>query len=196
MNLPPPTHMTTTLNILGLSGSLRARSFNQFALQAASAAMPAGMTLQAYDYADVPLYNGDLEARGIPEPVLKLRQAVESADAVLIASPEYNFSVPGVLKNALDWLSRTNPQPFKGKPVALMSATQGPVGGARSQYELRKILGAIDALVLVKPEVFMGLAQNRFDAQGRLTDAATTKIIEAQMAALRDWILRLRAAPA
>jgi len=185
--------MTPTLNILGLPGSLRSRSYNQFALRAAAGLMPPGMALQVYDYSDVPLYNGDVEARGIPEPVQKLRAAIEAADGVLIASPEYNFSVPGVLKNAIDWMSRTNPQPFKGKPVAIMTATQGPLGGGRSQYEWRKILGAVDALALVKPEVFMSLAQNRFDADGQLTDAATTKAIETQMAAFQAWILRLRA---
>jgi len=188
--------MTTSLNILGLPGSLRSKSFNQLALAAAARLMPAGMTLQVHDYREVPLYNGDDEARGIPEPVQRLRAAIEAADGVLIASPEYNFSVPGVLKNAVDWISRTNPQPFKGKPVAVMTATQGPVGGARSQYEWRKILGSVDALVLVKPEVFMGLAQNRFDAQGQLTDAATIKAIEAQMVAFQSWILRLRGTPA
>lgn len=183
----------TTLKILGLCGSFRARSYNQMAMQAAARLMPEGMTLQAHDYAGVPLYNQDLQDQGMPPAVEQLRAAVEAADGVLIVSPEYNFSVPGVLKNAIDWVSRTTPQPFKGKPVAVMTATQGPVGGGRSQYEWRKILGSIDALVLVKPEVFMGLVQNRFDAQGQLTDAATTKAIQDQMLAFRAWVLRLKA---
>jgi chromate reductase, NAD(P)H dehydrogenase (quinone) len=183
----------TPLNILALSGSLRAKSYNHMALEATRALLPAGVSMAIHDYADIPLYNQDVQDRGFPASVERLRAAVAAADGVLICSPEYNFSVAGVLKNAIDWLSRTTPQPFKGKPVAIMSATQGPLGGARSQYELRKILGSIDALVLVKPEVFMGFVQNRFDAQGQLTDAATVKIITDQMLAFQQWMLRLRA---
>lgn len=179
------------LKILALSGSLRAKSFNHLALQATQRLLPKGVSMQIHDYSGVPLYNQDVQDRGVPEAVEQLRAAVAAADGVLIASPEYNFSISGVLKNAIDWLSRTTPQPFKGKPVAIMSATQGPLGGARHQYELRKVLGSIDALVLVKPEVFMGVAQNRFDTQGQLTDAATIKAIEDQMLAFQAWMLRL-----
>ena len=181
----------TTLNILGISGSLRAKSYNHQALQAAAQVMPEGMQLQIADYADIPLFNQDVLSAGVPASVESLRARIAAADAVLSASPEYNFSVAGVLKNAIDWLSRTTPQPFKDKPVAMLSATMGPLGGARSQYDLRKILGGLEAIVLPKPEVFIGMAQNRFDANGVLTDEATRKMLTDQMSALKAWIARV-----
>ena len=183
-------------SILGISGSLRAMSYNRFALLAAAQLMPGGMTLTIADYSDLPLYNQDNQAPATLAAVDKLRVQVASADALLIASPEYNYSVTGVLKNAIDWLSRTSPQPFKEKPVALLSATQGPVGGARNQYELRKILNGLEALVLNKPEIFIGMCQTRFDDKGELTDAATRKLIGDQMLALRAWIKRIEPAVA
>jgi chromate reductase, NAD(P)H dehydrogenase (quinone) len=186
----------TPLHILGLCGSLRSKSMNGLALQAAGRLMSDGMRLQVHDFSGVPLYNQDVHDQGIPAAVEQLRDAVLAADGVLIASPEYNFSISGVLKNAIDWLSRITPQPFKGKPIAIMSATTGPIGGGRSQYELRKVLGSVDALVLVKPEVFMGQAQNRFDAQGQLADEATIKAVQAQMVAFEAWIRRLQAGAA
>lgn len=177
--------------ILGISGSLRAKSYNHMALKSAQQLMPEGMTLEVIDYSDIPLYNQDDQSPATLAAVERLRAKVADADALLIASPEYNYSVSGVLKNAIDWLSRTSPQPFKEKPVALMSATQGPVGGARNQYELRKILGGLEAFVMHKPEIFMGMCQNRFDDKGELTDATTRKFIGDQMVALQGWITRL-----
>lgn len=181
----------TTLKILGISGSLRAKSYNIYALQAAAQAMPSGMTFELADYADVPLFNQDVLSAGVPASVERLRAQVAGADALLIASPEYNFSVSGVLKNAIDWLSRTTPQPFKDKPVAILSATMGPLGGGRSQYDLRKIVGGLEAIVLPKPEVFIGMAQNKFDASGALTDEATRKMLADQMVALQAWVARV-----
>ncbi|MDB5964894.1 MAG: NAD(P)H-dependent oxidoreductase [Polaromonas sp.] len=183
----------TTYKILGISGSLRAKSYNHLALKAAAGLMPEGMVLEIADYAGIPLYNQDDQSPATLAAVERLRAQVAGADALLIASPEYNYSVSGVLKNAIDWLSRTTPQPFKEKPVALMSATQGPVGGARNQYELRKILGCLEAFVLNKPEVFIGMCQNRFDEQGELTDAASRKFVGDQMVALQAWVKRLHA---
>ena len=177
--------------ILGISGSLRASSYNHFALLAAKQLMPSGMLLTITTYSALPLYNQDDQSPVTLAAVEKLRAQIASADALLIASPEYNYSVTGVLKNAIDWLSRTSPQPFREKPVALMSATQGPVGGARNQYELRKILNGLEALVLNKPEIFIGMCQNRFDDKGELTDAATRKLIGDQMLALQAWIKRM-----
>ncbi|MBP6851281.1 MAG: NAD(P)H-dependent oxidoreductase, partial [Rhodoferax sp.] len=104
---------------------------------------------------------------------------------------EYNFSISGVLKNAIDWLSRVPAPPFKDKPVAILSATMGPLGGGRHQYELRKVLGSQDALVLVKPEVFINAAHTKFDAEGKLTDEPTRKILADQMVALQRWIGRV-----
>ena len=181
-------------SIVGISGSLRARSYNHFALQAAAQLMPEGMRLTIADYSDIPLYNQDNQAPETLAAVEKLRAQVAGADALLIASPEYNYSVTGVLKNAIDWLSRTSPQPFKEKPVAILSATQGPVGGARSQYELRKILAGLEALMLNKPEIYIGMCQTRFDEQGALTDAVTRKLIGDQMLALQAWIERMKPA--
>jgi len=180
-----------SIKVLGISGSLRAKSYNRSALQAAAALMPADMQLTIADYGDVPLFNQDVQNQGIPEPVTRLAAAIGSADAVVIASPEYNFSVSGVLKNAIDWLSRVPAPPFKDKPVAILSATMGPLGGGRHQYELRKILGSQDALVLVKPEVFINGAHTKFDAEGQLTDEATRKILSDQMVALQRWIARV-----
>lgn len=180
-----------TLNILGISGSLRAQSYNSWALTAAAEVMPVGMQFQIADYQDIPLFNQDALASGFPVSVERMREGIAASSAVLIASPEYNFSVTGVLKNAIDWLSRTTPQPFKDKPVAILSATIGPLGGARSQYELRKILAALEAIVMPKPEVFIGMAQNRFDDSGRLIDEPTRKMLIDQMIALRSWIARV-----
>jgi chromate reductase len=180
-----------SINVLGICGSLRAKSFNRSALLAAAELMPAGMQLTVADYADVPLFNQDVQDKGIPEAVMRLAQQIREADALLIASPEYNFSISGVLKNAIDWLSRVPAPPFKDKPVAILSATMGPLGGARQQYDLRKVLGSQDALVLVKPEVFIGQAQTKFDAEGKLTDAATRKAVTDQMLALERWIARV-----
>lgn len=186
----------SSLKVLGLCGSLRAKSTNLAGLQAAAELMPAGMQLSVASLAAIPFYNGDVEAQGIPAPVLQLRDQLLAADGVLIASPEYNFSVSGVLKNAIDWLSRTSPQPFKDKPVAIMSVTGGPVGGARSQYELRKILGCLDAIVMPRPEVFIGMNAGKFDAEGRLTDEASRKALGAQMTAFQAWIGRVGSPPA
>ncbi len=180
------------MNIIGICGSLREKSYNHFALMAAAKAMPAGMTLRMVSLKDIPMYNQDVQNAGFPAVVQSLAQEILNADGVLIASPEYNFSFSGVLKNALDWCSRMDPVPFKHKPVAILSATGGPLGGARSQYDLRKVLGnGLEALVLQRPEIFIGLAQNKFDADGQLNDEATVKMLDAQMKAFQAWIQKL-----
>jgi chromate reductase len=178
-------------SVLGICGSLRQQSYNLGALRAAGELMPDGMVLTTTRFDAVPLFNQDLEAKEVPPAVLHLAQQIRDADAVLIASPEYNFSIAGVLKNAIDWMSRQKPQPFKDKPVAVMSATLGPVGGARHQYELRKVLGCLEALVMPKPEVFINLCQPKFDAEGRLIDAAARKAVADQMVAFGTWTGRM-----
>ena len=179
--------------VLGICGSLRAKSYNMAALKAAGELMPADLSLTITQYADIPLYNQDIQDKGFPEPVMRLNKEVLDADAILIASPEYNYSVSGVLKNALDWLSRIQPaQPFKNKPVAIISATGGPLGGARNQYELRKILGCFEALVLSRPEIFIGMEQTKFDAELKLTDEPTRKILGDQMKAFADHITKVK----
>ncbi len=180
-----------TYKVLGICGSLRKKSYNRSALLAAAEVMPASMQLTIANYDAVPLYNQDVQDAGIPEAVTRLAEEIRAADALLIASPEYNFSISGVLKNAIDWMTKVPVQPFKDKPVALMSATAGPVGGARHQYEVRKILGGLDALVLTRPEVFINLCQSKFDAEGRLVDAAARKAVADQMLAFERWIARV-----
>lgn len=180
-------------SILGICGSLRSKSYNLSALRAAAEELPPGMTLRIADYRSIPLFDQDLESRGVPDAVLQLAQEIRSADALLIASPEYNFSISGVLKNAIDWMSRQPEQPFRNKPVALLSATLGPVGGARHQYEVRKILGCLEALVMPRPEVFINLCQPKFDADGRLVDAAARKAVADQMQAFGRWTDRMLA---
>jgi len=185
--------MSIELQVAGLCGSLRAQSYNRAALAAAGRLMPTGMSLTVASFVQVPVYNADEQEQGWPEAVTALGDAIRRADAVLIASPEYNFSVPGGLKNALDWLSRLPQQPFKGKPVALMGASGGGLGTARMQYELRKILHFLEAQVLLKPEIFIGHAQTKFDGRGQLTDEPTRRLIGEQMRALKACIGRARA---
>ena len=181
-------------NILGICGSLRAKSFNRLALASAGELMPEGMTLTVAPIADIPLYSQDVQDAGIPSPVTQLRDAILAADGLLIACPEYNFSVSGVLKNAIDWMSRVTPQPFQDKPAAVLSATAGPLGGARAQYDLRRILSCLGAQWLQKPEVFIGVAQTKFGADGKLADEVTRKFIGLQMIAYADWIARMKKA--
>ena len=165
------------MKVLGISGSLRKGSYNTMALRAAQKLVPSGMTLDIADIGDIPLYNDDVRVAGEPEAVTALKAQVRAADAVLIVTPEYNFSIPGVLKNTLDWLSRPPEPPVDGKVVALMGASPGPVGTARVQYDLRKVLVFMNAFTVNKPEVFISFSQNKFDAQGELTDEPTKKFI-------------------
>ena len=179
----------STLDILGLCGSLRTASINRMALNLAGRSMPNGMALEVADWREIPVFDGDEMARGLPASVATLRERIRRADALLIATPEYNFSIPGGLKNVIDWISRGDDQPFASKPVAILSATPGPVGGARMQYDLRKVLAGLNAQLLGKPEVFIGGAGAKFDAaSGECTDETTRKFVTAQMQALAAWI--------
>jgi len=183
----------TTLDIVGLCGSLRVASFNRMAIQLAAECMPASMRLDLVEWREVPVFDGDVFARGLPPPVASLRERIRRADGVLIVTPEFNFSVPGGLKNVLDWLSRGEDQPWVFKPVAIASASGGPLGGARMQYDLRKILLYLNAMVLAKPEVFIGLAPSKFDiATGRCTDETTRRFMTDLMMAFERWIEGLR----
>jgi len=184
----------TTLRILGLCGSLRRGSYNLAALRAAGTLMPPGMVLTIGEIGDIPFFNQDILDHEIPGPVRRLDAEVQAADGILIAAPEYNFSVTAVLKNAIDWLSRLQPMPFRDKPVALLSATTGLLGGARVQYDLRRILGQLYTFNLVRPEIFIGAAATKFDADGDLLDQPTAKLIAEQMIAFRAWIERLQPA--
>jgi chromate reductase len=139
------------MKVIGISGSLRAASFNTFALKAAQKLAPAGMEIEIASIADIPLYNDDVRAAGDPASVTALKAKIKAADGILIVTPEYNFSIPGVLKNTLDWMSRPPEPPFGGKAVAIMGASPGPVGTARVQYDLRKVLVFLDASASTSP---------------------------------------------
>lgn len=165
------------MNVLGISGSLRQGSYNTMALRAAQKLAPAGMKIDIADIGRIPLYNDDVRAAGEPAEVAALKAQVRAADAVLLVTPEYNFSIPGVLKNMLDWMSRPPEPPFDGKVVAIMGASPGPVGTARVQYDLRKVLVFMNTFTVNKPEVFISSCASKFNAQGELTDEATAKFI-------------------
>ncbi|MGJ7542473.1 NADPH-dependent FMN reductase [Variovorax sp. LT1R16] len=182
-----------TLDVVGLCGSLRSASINRMALQLASECMPAHMALEIVDWREIPPFDADLLAEGMPPAVLALRERLRSADALVIATPEYNFSIPGMLKNALDWISRGDDQPLRRKPVAILSAAPGAVGGARVQYDLRKVLLFMDAMVLAKPEIFIPHATSKFDAHGHCIDEATRAFVGKQMDALVAWVADVRA---
>lgn len=181
------------MKILGICGSLRKASYNMAALRACSELMPQGMTLHITSIADIPMYNQDVMDAGMPDPVKRIRGEMAAADGLLLASPEYNFSVPAPLKNVIDWASRAPNQVFQDKPVALFSASSpGPLGGARVQYDLRKILTQLWAYPLPRPEVFIGMAHTKFDAQGKLTDETTRKFLTDLLVGFKDWIARMQ----
>jgi chromate reductase, NAD(P)H dehydrogenase (quinone) len=184
--------MANDLKVLGICGSLRKASYNMAALRACMELMPAGMSMTIATIGDIPMYNQDVFDAGIPGPAQRLYGEVAAADGVLIATPEYNFSLPPALKNAIDWLSKMQNQPWNNKPIAVFSASQGPLGGARVQYDLRRILVQIWGHVLPRPEVFIGVAQNKFDKDGRLTDEATKKFLTDLLAGFKPWIERMR----
>ncbi len=175
------------ISVLGICGSLRQGSFNRAALNTAIELRPAGMEVTVADISQFPLYNEDVRAQGFPPPVETLRQQIKAADALLFACPEYNYSMSGVLKNAIDWASRPPDQPFAGKPVAIVSAAAGMAGGARSQMHLRHSCVFLDMHPLNKPEVLIFQAQNKFDAAGKLTDDVARGLIRDLMAALAGW---------
>jgi chromate reductase len=154
--------------------------------------MPVGMSLCGQtNLLDLPMYNPDDEAlSGYPEPVSQLRHLILSADGLLITTPEYNWTMRASLKSAIDWVSRfkTPNSPFHQKPCAIITATTGPLGGARVQYDVRRSLSSVGALFLGRPDVFIGMAGQKFDAQGTLTDTTTRDFIAAQMSASKAWI--------
>lgn len=185
--------MAEQLKVLGVCGSLRKASLSMAALRACKDLMPAGMSINIAAIGDIPMYNQDVFDAGLPESAKRFHAEIAAADGVLIATPEYNFSLPPVLKNAIDWVSKMPNQPFNNKPVAVFSASQGPLGGARVQYDVRKIIVQLWGLVLPRPEVFIGGAAGKFDAQGKLTDEATRKFLTELLAGFKTWIERMRA---
>ena len=175
------------IKVLGICGSLRKASFNMAALRTAIELKPAGMSVEVADISQIPLYNEDVRAQGFPPPVQKLRDQIAAADALLFACPEYNYSMSGVLKNAIDWASRPPDQPFAGKACAILGAAAGMAGSARAQGDLRRAMVFLDMHPLNKPEVLIGQAQAKFDESGKLTDEAAKGFIRDMMAALDRW---------
>jgi chromate reductase len=175
------------ITVLGICGSLRKGSFNMAALRTAIELKPPGMTIELADISQFPLYNEDVRAQGFPPPVETFRQQIKAADALLFATPEYNYSMSGVLKNAIDWASRPPDQPFAGKPAAIIGAGAGMAGTARAQGDLRRACVFLDIHPINKPEVLIGQAQTKFDANGGLTDEAARGFIRDMLVALESW---------
>ena len=183
------------MHVLGIAGSLRRASYNRGLLRAARELAPTGMTIAIWDrLADLPPFDTDVEARGDPEPVTDLKRAIAEANALLIATPEYNYGVPGILKNAIDWASRPpGSSPLIRKPVAIMGATPGQTGTARAQLQLRQAFVFTETLALLRPEVLVNRAREKFDADGNLTDDTTREFVGKLLAALVDWTALIEA---
>lgn len=182
-----------SLVICGLAGSLRRGSYNRALLHAARDLAPEGMEIRIFDrLAEIPLYNQDVEAEGDPESVQALKRAIAEADALLIATPEYNHGVPGVLKNAIDWASRPpRGSVLAGKPAAIFGASPGITGSARAQSQLRQAFVFTDTPTLTQPEILVYRAHEKFDEQGRLTDEKTGEFVGRLLDRLADWAHRL-----
>jgi chromate reductase len=188
--------MSPIVRILGVAGSLRVKSYNRALLRAAHELAPEGMEIRDFDIARIPPYNADVQDRGWPEEVIAFKTAIRESDGLLLVTPEYNYGVPGVLKNAIDWASRAAPgeqAPLAGKPAGIMGASTGMSGSMRAQLQLRQAFVFTQTHALTAPEVVVARAQEKFDAEGRLTDAATREVVRAYLVRLADWCRRLRA---
>jgi len=184
--------MNKSVSILGFAGSLRKGSFNKSLLRAASEMLPRDATLEIFDLEGIPPFNQDLE-RQPPEKVNDFKSKIRAVDAILIATPEYNYSIPGVLKNAIDWASRPYGDcALEGKPVAIMSASGGLLGGARAQYHLRQTFVFLNMCPLNKPEVIVTFANEKIDPNGNVTDQKTREKIRELLESLVAWTVKLR----
>jgi chromate reductase len=181
------------LHVAGIVGSLTASSFNRGLFRAALELLPAGMSVTELPIGDLPFYSEDRDGPAVPASVRRFREGIAAADALLFFTPEYNYSIPGVLKNAIDWASRpTGHAVIWGKPAAVMGASVGRSGTMRAQLHLRQIFVTINVQALNKPEIFLPYAGDKFDAEGRLVDEDFREQIRSQLAALRDWTIQLR----
>ncbi len=179
--------MNSTVTILGISGSIREGSYNSSALRAAGTVLPDGAKLDIFDIKDIPIFNQD-DVDDPPAIVVDLKRRAKEADALLFSTPEYNYSVPGVLKNVIDWGSRPyGDNSWDGKPAAIMGASTGTLGTARAQYHLRQIFVALNILTLNRPEVMISHAAEKFDEQGNLTDDQTREFVRSLVANLVEW---------
>ena len=185
--------MIQPITILGICGSLRQGSYNRALLRAASELLPDGVQLMTAEIGDLPLFNQDFEKD--PPPIVQtFKQTVRAADAILFASPEYNYSIAGVLKNAIDWASRPyGDNSWEGKPVAIIGASSGLSGTMRAQYHLRQTFVFLDMRPINRPEVFVTNAAEHFDATGNLTDEKTRQKLEELLMALTVWTRQLSA---
>jgi chromate reductase len=176
--------MNDPITILGIAGSLRKDSYNKASLRYAQSVCPEGVRLELYDLAGLPLFNQD-EEKSPTGKVTEFKQRIRSADAILFSTAEYNYGIPGVLKNAIDVASRPyGDSAWKGKPAAIMSASVGAFGGVRAQYQLRQCFVFLDLDAVLQPEVAIPLAGQKFDAQGNLTDETSKKLVEQLLKAL------------
>ena len=188
--------MADKVNVITIAGSLREGSFNAALARQLPKWAPEGMSItEAPSWADLPVYNADDQnSTGFPATATKLADAIRAADGLVIVSPEYNYGVPGGLKNAVDWLSRMKDQPFKDKPVVLQSVAGGPLGGGRVQYQWRQIMVFVEALVFLRPEVFVGMAQTKFDEKTlEFKDETGINFIKQQLAGFEKFMRKLKA---
>ena len=180
------------ITILGFAGSLRKDSYNKALLRTAAELLPKEVELEIFDIEGIPLYNQDLEYE-MPAKVKEFKAKIRAVDAILVATPEYNYSVPGVLKNAIDWASRPpGDNSFDGKPVAVMSASTGMLGGARAQYHLRQVFVTLNMHPINKPEIIVPFAKDKFDENGRLKDDTTRTRIQELLENLVAWTKKLK----
>ena len=186
--------MNQKVHILGFAGSLRKQSYNRAILAAALEMVPDDASLEIFDLEGIPPFNQDLELQP-PDKVKEFKARIRAADAILIATPEYNYSIPGVLKNAIDWASRPyGDNAFDGKPVAMMGASVGTLGTARAQYHLRQSFVFLNMCPMNQPEVMVSFAQDKVDSSGRLTDEKTRKKIKELLESLVTWTRRTKLA--
>lgn len=184
--------MSKPVRVLGIAGSLRRESYNRAALRAATQLVPDGATIDIFELDGIPGFNQD-EEQNPPVKVVDLKRRIREADAILIVTPEYNYSVPGLLKNAIDWASRLyGDSAWNGKPAAIMGASIGAIGTARAQYHLRQMFVFLNMYPINLPEVMIGNASERFDAKGNLTDDATKEFIRQLLQNLVDWTRRIQ----
>ena len=184
--------MNQKVHILGFAGSLRKQSYNKAILAAAVETLPDDASLEVFDLEGIPPFNQDIELQP-PDKVKEFKAKIRAADAILIATPEYNYSIPGVLKNTIDWASRPyGDNAFDGKPVAVMGASIGTLGTARAQYDLRRSFVFLNMLPLNQPEVMVAFAQDKVDSNGRVTDEKTRKRIKELLENLVSWTRRTR----
>ncbi|HEX8772605.1 MAG TPA: NAD(P)H-dependent oxidoreductase [Pyrinomonadaceae bacterium] len=183
--------MSKAVRILGIAGSLRRQSYNRALLRAATQVAPEGATIEIFEIDGIPPFSEDDE-QNPPEKVTELKRRIREADAVLFVTPEYNYSIPGVLKNAIDWASRPyGDSAWSGKPAAIMGASTGRIGTARAQYHLRQVMVFLNMFPLNQPEVMVGAANERFDTVGNLTDEQTREYVRLQIQSLVDWTRRI-----